>query len=221
MSAPDETLAAPGAPREPQREGRDASWRGARRRWIVGVAALVVAAPYAWSWATYPSDKTPRGAYLRVVTAVNRGRPEQFFAYIEEAAQHACYTIRDYRRQALDHIRSSYPEPQRSEWTTRYQALADAPDGADVFAIYAHERAWLDRLRRDMSGVEGIETAGERATVRTVQGTRYPFRRRPNGIWGSTLFTADLVTEAENAARDLELVERAAADFRRAATRRP
>lgn len=221
MGSPEESAVAPEPSGAPPRESREAPRRSGRRSWILGAVALVVAGPYAWSWVTYPSDKTPRGAYLRVVTAVNRGRPEQFFAYIEEAAQHACYTIRDYRRQALDHIRASYPEPQRSEWTARYRALAEAPDGADVFAIYAHERGWLDRLRRDMSGVEGIEIAGERATVRTVQGTRYPFRRRPNGIWGSTLFTADLVTEAENAARDLKLVEQAAADFRRAATRRP
>lgn len=183
--------------------------------------ALVAVGAYGWVWASYPSDRTPEGAYLRVATAVNRGKPEQFFAYIEEAAQHACYTIRDYRREALEHIRSSYPEPKRTEWIERYRTLAEAPDGADVFAVYARERGWLDRLRRDMSGIERIEVAGERATVQTVQGTRYPFRKRPNGIWGSTLFTAELVTEAENAARDLKLVEQAAADFRRAAARRP
>lgn len=188
--------------------------------WVLAALLLVGAAIYGWTWATYPSDRTPEGAYLRVGTAVNRGRPEDFFAYIEEEAQHACYTIRDYRKRAMAHVAESFPEPERSEWMKRYAALAEAPDGADVFGWYARQRGWLDRLRRDMSGIERVEIAGERATVQTVQGTRYPFRRRPNGIWGTTLFTATLVNEAEKAARDLSLIERAAADYRRAAGRR-
>jgi hypothetical protein len=59
-----------------------------------------------------------------------------------------------------------------------------------------------------------VETRGERATVETARGTRYPFRRRPeNGIWGLTLFTATLAAEAERAARDFALIERAADDY--------
>lgn len=54
---------------------------------------------------------------------------------------------------------------------------------SDVFALYAEREHWLDRLRRDMSGIKKVEVAGERATVETVKGTRYPFRRRDNGIW--------------------------------------
>lgn len=195
--------------------------RSRRGVWTLAAALLAGLAIYGWFWATYPSDRTPEGAYLRVGTAVNRGEPAAFFAYLEEEAQHACYTIRDYRKQALAHVRQSFPEPQRSEWMERYRALAEAPDGADVFGMYARERGWLDRLRRDMSGIERIEVVGERATVQTVQGTRYPFRRRPNGIWGTTLFTAALAQEAEKAARDLSLIEQAAADYRRAAEQRP
>lgn len=194
--------------------------RTRRALWALATVLLVGAAIYGWTWATYPSDRTPEGAYLRVGTAVNRGRPEDFFAYLEEEAQHACYTIREYRKQALAQVAKSFPEPQRAEWMDRYAALAEASDGADVFGWYARERGWLDRLRRDMSGIERVEVVGERATVQTVQGTRYPFRRRPNGIWGTTLFTAVLVSEAEKAARDSRLIEQAAADYRRAAGRR-
>lgn len=188
-------------------------WR--RRRWIVGAVLLGGALAYGWAWLAYPSDRTPEGAYLRIVTAVNRGRPEQFFAYLEEAAQHACYTIRDYRKQALTRVLENYPEPERSEWADRYRTIAEAEDGSDVFGIYARELGWLDRLRRDMSGIERMEVSGERATIQTAQGTRYPFRRRPNGIWGTTLFTATLTAEAEKAARDLQLIEQAADDYRR------
>jgi len=53
--------------------------------------------------------------------------------------------------------------------------------------------------------------------VQTAHGTRYPFRRRDNGIWGLTMFTATLDTEAEKAARDSALIEKAASDYEHAA----
>jgi hypothetical protein len=123
--------------------------------------------------------------------------------------------VRDYRRQARERVRTAYPEPEKARLLREYAAFADAPDGADVFAIYARRFGWLDRLRRDVTAVAKVEVAGERATVETVRGTRYPFRRRDNGIWGLTLFTATLVAEAEKAARDRQLVEKAAADYER------
>lgn len=200
-------------------EPKSGRQKPSRRIWVGAALLLLGVLSYGWVWATYPSDRTPEGAYLRVVSAVNRGKPEEFFAYTEEAAQHACYTIRDYRRKALQLIESSYPEPERAQWLGRYEELANAPDGSDVFAQFVKQRGWLDRLRRDMSGIQRTEVSGERASVETARGTRYPFRRRPNGIWGTTLFTAELTTEAEKAARDLKLIEGAAADYRRAASR--
>ncbi|HWA76955.1 MAG TPA: hypothetical protein VG937_31690 [Polyangiaceae bacterium] len=151
------------------------------------------------------------------MSAVNRGRAEDFFAYIETPAQHAAYSIRDYRRKSRARVLASYPEPERSRLAALYQAEAEAPDGADLFALYARRRGWVNRLRRDLSGIAKVERRGERATIETARGTRYPFRVRPeNGIWGLTLFTADLVAEAERAARDHRLIEQAAADYDRA-----
>lgn len=176
---------------------------------------------YLWAWISYPSDHTVEGAYLRVMSAVNRGRPAEFFAYTETEAQHACYTIKKYRAQARERVLEAYPEPERSQLSKKYAAVAEARDGADVFALYAEREHWLDRLRRDMSGVSKVEISGERATVETVRGTRYPFRRRPNGIWGLTLFTATLVAEAQRAARDFELIDEAAKDYERTGGARP
>ena len=167
----------------------------------------------------YPSDRTPEGAYLRIVAGVNRGRPEAFFPYIEAPAQNACFTIRDYRRSARQRVLSSYPEPERSRIAAEYEAEATAADGSEVFALYAQRRHWLDRLRRDMSGIAAVHIEGARATVETVRGTRYPFRLRENGIWGLTLFTATLVAEANKAARDDSMIKEAAADYERAKKR--
>jgi hypothetical protein len=188
-----------------------------RRCWWIAIGlVLLIAGWFIYARLTFPSDHTPKGAYLRVVMAVNRGDPLAFFAYIDTDAQHACYTIRDYRRDSVGRITASYPEPERTQALNAYQALASAADGADVFAIYAKQKGWLARLRRDLSGVTQVEVSGDRATVQTARGTRYPFRRRDNGIWGLTLFTAALTAEAERAARDAALVKQAAGDYDRA-----
>ena len=189
-----------------------------RRRLLVALVAigLAVAARVVYAYASFPSDRTPQGAYLRVAIAVNRGRPEDFFAYTETRAQHAAYTIRDYRKKARERVLSAYPEPERTRLSQEYAAEATAPDGADIFALYARRYGWMARLRRDLSGIKKIETSGDRATIETAHGTRYPFRRRENGIWGLTLFTPMLDAEAERAARDFSVIEKAAADYARA-----
>jgi hypothetical protein len=190
------------------------------RRLVVTGAALgvvLIGASIAWRRASaFPPDTSPEGAYLRIAVAVAEGRVRDCFAYLEEQAQHAAYSIRDYRKQASDRVSAAYPEPERSRLVEAYRAHATAPDGADVWVDIAHRRGWVGRLRRDLSGAAKVEVAGERATIETARGTRYGFRRRDNGIWGLTLFTADLVAEAERAARDADVVEKAASDYERA-----
>jgi len=185
-------------------------WRAA------GALALLVFASLMWARHSFPSDRTPEGAYLRIVIAVNRGQPKDIFAYTETRAQHACYTIRDYRKKTRDRVLQSFPEPERTRLSLTYAEEADAPDGSDVLAIYAKRNGWMNRLRQDLSGIAKVEIQGERATLQTARGTRYPFRRRENGIWGLTQFTAVLEAEAEKAARDLSLIERSATDYERA-----
>jgi hypothetical protein len=178
----------------------------------------LVAAPagyFAWAWLTFPKDKTPTGAYYRLVKAVNNGDPVQAFPYMETAAQHACFTIRNFRKQGRERVLVAFPEPERTRIAESYAAEAAAADGADVFALYAKRHGWMDRLRRDMSGIQKIEQNGDRATVETVKGTRYPLRRGENGIWGLTWFTAVLVADAEKAARDAGMIDKAAEDYER------
>ena len=120
------------------------------------------------------------------------------------------------RARASKRIAESYPEPQRSEMLAQYKAAASAADGSDLFALLYRERGWARRLRKDLSGIASVEVEGDRASVVTAQGTRYPFRRRDNGIWGLTIFTAELLTDAEKATRDLAVVTAAADDYDRA-----
>jgi hypothetical protein len=190
------------------------------RRPLLVVGGLLVLALGVGTWTmsrqSFPPDATPEGAYARIAYAVAQGRLRDAFPYLETDAQWAAFSVRDMRRKARDRVRASYPPAEGQPLLAAWGAAADAPDGADVFAWMANARGWVARLERDMSGVAHVEIAGERATVVTARGTRYPFRRRDNGIWGLTIFTAELLAEAERAARDLEVVERAAADYDRA-----
>jgi hypothetical protein len=153
---------------------------------------------------------------MRVARSVSQDDPRGFFAYLETEAQWACFTIHDMRAKASQRIKASYPEPQRSSMLAQYKSAAEAADGSDVFALLYRERGWARRLRKDLSGVARVESEGDRASVVTVQGTRYPFRRRDNGIWGLTIFTAELLADAEKATRDLAVVSAAADDYDRA-----
>jgi hypothetical protein len=196
------------------------------RRWplvIVAAAALVLigVGEHVNSRRPFPPETTPDGAYLRVVLAVGDRRPRDAFAYLETEAQWASYTIRDARKKACDRVRTSYPGAEAAPLLAAWSDEANAPDGADVFALLALHRGWLARFQRDLSGAASVDIQGERATVVTGRGTRYSFRRRENGIWGLTIFTAELAAEAERASRDLEVVERAAADYDRAGAPKP
>jgi hypothetical protein len=185
----------------------------------IALSLLVAAGSYAVAHRPFPADSTPEGAYARIALAVADRRVADAFPYLETEAEWASFTVRDARRKATDRVRASYPAAEGAPLLEAWRAEAEAPDGPDAFTVLAARRGWIQRLERDLSGVYRVEIQGERATVVTAHGTRYPFRRRDNGIWGLTIFTAELQAEAERATRDLEVVERAAADYDRAKAR--
>ncbi len=182
------------------------------------VATLLVAGALALrrAHARFPDERTPEGAWARVVLFVGEGRVRDAFPFLEERARWASYSIRDYRAAAAARVASSWPEPERARWLAEHAVEAGAADGADVFAHLADARGWTTRLRRDLSGVAKVEVVGERATIETARGTRWALRRRDNGVWGLSAFTPDLVAEAEKAARDAEVIAGAADDYARA-----
>jgi hypothetical protein len=190
--------------------------RRAKLLFMAGVGLLLLGAFVVHSHLTFPKETAPEGAYARIVIAITKGNPRDCFAYLETQAQWASYTIRDYRTKSAELVTRAYPEPERSALLASYRGQADVPDGADAWLTLAEGRGWIARLRKDLSGMKRVEIAGERATVETARGTRYAFRRRENGIWGLTTFTAELLAEAEKAARDHEMVTKSARDYERA-----
>ncbi len=187
-----------------------------RRVLFVSAIVLALGVAFVLFYKPFPPDKTPDGAYARIAKAVAEQHPRDVFAYLEQDAQDAAFTIRDVRKSACDAIERSYPKgPERDALLASYRAEATAADGPDVFLVVDHERNFIGRLRKDLSGVVSVETAGDRATIITARGTRYSFRKRPNGVWGLTLFTAELLAESERASRDLVVVKAAADDYAR------
>src|SRR5450432_2500231 len=176
---------------------------------VLGLGTGLVVSFVVYSHLTFPDDKTPEGAYARVVLSISEGRPRDCFAYLETKAQWASYTIHDYRAKAAARIAATYPEPEKSDQLAAYRHEAEARDGADIWLWLAESRGFIARLRKDLSGVRQVEIAGERASVETARGTRYAFRRRENGIWGLTTFTGELLAESDKAARDFAMVSRA------------
>jgi len=186
---------------------------------VVGalVAAVVVTALALHFHQPFPPDGTPEGAYARVAKAIAEQRERDVFPYLEQDAQDAAFSIRDMRRAACDAIDKSYPAgAERDALLAEYGPDATTKDGPDEFLLLASRHHFLARLRADLSGIANVERSGERATITTAHGTRYSFRRRPNGMWGLTLFTAEMLADSERAARDLAGVKAAAADYARA-----
>jgi hypothetical protein len=180
---------------------------------VVAIGVVLLGGVVAIAKRPFPPDTVPEGAYARIALAVAQRRPRDAFAYLETEAQWACYTIRDTRKKATLAIAAAYPHGERERMLEAWGPEASAPDGADVFALIAARRGWVERLERDLSGAASVDVQGERATIVTARGTRYPFRRRDNGIWGLTIFTAELLSDAERATRDLAMVEAAAKDY--------
>jgi hypothetical protein len=191
---------------------------GAATKWpVLALAALLTCGAFLGfrvvGKRTFPSDTSPEGAYVRIALAIAERHPRDAFAYLETEAQWASFTVHEMRQKACNLVRATFPADERAKLVGAWQDEADAPDGPDVFAVLARKRGWVGRLERDLSGVSSVEIQGDRATVITARGTRYPFRRRDNGIWGITIFTAELQAEAERASRDAEVVEKAAHDY--------
>jgi hypothetical protein len=181
----------------------------------IGALLLIWAGNRAINRRPFPPDTTPDGAYARIAMCVAERRPSDIFPYLDTEAQWAAFTIRDMRKKACDHVRSSYPRGEGERLLDAWHEEAEAAGGPEVFALLAAHRRWTARLERDLSGPAHVDIEGRRATVVTARGTRYPFRLRDNGIWGLTVFTAELQAEAERASRDLAVVERDAADYDR------
>lgn len=189
------------------------------RRWVLlGLAALVVAlgallAVRAFS--ALPPETAPEGAYVRVAERIARGDERSVFELLDDRAKDACSRLWRARREASNLVDGVYPEPERGRLLELWRPLASGESAADAWDVLSARRGWVSTLRKDLSGVVKVSVEGDSASIETARGARYPFAKRADGTWGLALFTADLVDDAWRAERDLEVIQRAAADYAR------
>lgn len=191
--------------------------RNRRRIVVASLGLLAIAVAAVVFYRPFPPDKTPEGAYARIAKAIAERHPRDVFAYLEQDAQDAAFTIHEMRKASYEAIEKNYPKgAERDGLLAAYGPDARA-DGPEELLLLDARHAFIARLRQDLSGIANVEARGDRATITTARGTRYTFRRRPNGVWGLTLFTAEMLAESERASRDLASVRTAAADYALAA----
>ena len=157
------------------------------------------------SAAEFPPDTQPDGATCASRTTISRARRARSLLP-EDAAQHATFTIRDFRAKAAAR-RDALPEPERSKLMASYHEIASAPDGPSVSDPGA--RARLDRAAaQDLS--ESLRSDRGRARDGRHRARDplllSPARQRHLGL---TMFTAELLVEADAPARDFDVVLRA------------
>jgi hypothetical protein len=196
------------------------------RRWaLLGLAALavgLVALFVVRAFSSLPPETQPEGAYVRVAERISGGEERRVFALLDDRAKDACDRLWKARREASNRVDGAYPEPERTRLLEKYKPVAGAESAEEAWDVLAVRRGWIALLRKDLSGVTKVVVddagGGEAATIETARGARYPFAKRANGTWGLSLFTAELVDDAWRAERDLEVIQKAAADYERVPT---
>ncbi len=164
---------------------------------------------------SYPADTTPEGAYLRMAKHLELGQPQVVFSYLEVAARDATYAMARTRTESLAVVRKNFPADEVLVFTEKYGAIAVGDNGPQAFARYAEARGWVAHLTKGLSPIEHVENDGDLATVVTATGGRYVFHRDPDGRYGLTFFTAELVAQAQQALRDREVILRSGVDYER------
>src|ERR1700749_1302453 len=95
----------------------------ARPRIAAPPGGRVIGAAWKIGWqraGRFPSDPLPEGASQRIAVNITDGKVRDCFAYLEDQAQHAAYSIRDYRKTESDRIAAAYPEPERTRLLDAY-----------------------------------------------------------------------------------------------------
>ncbi len=163
----------------------------------------------------FPPDATPEGAYARIALALSNGRPKDAFAYLETDAQWAGY-LDPRRSETGRRAREGKLPGDRTGSVARGVAQRGGRAGRRRCVRSSGQTPWVDRAARE--GLVGRDSDGNTGRPRDHRNRAKhallvsPTRQRH---LGADPFTAELQAEAERAARDLDVVERAADDYDR------
>lgn len=122
------------------------------------------------------------------------------------------------RRAAAERIRADYPDEEREDALRR---LGDAAEVENAEALFAQRcdsgcRAEIGRAVGAVTAQHETEPPGQIRVV-TTRGELEAYRESDGHWWGLVWHTAELDDERNRANRDLAMVERNAATYRRRA----
>jgi hypothetical protein len=180
-------------------------------QWLVAVALVACSDPP-------PTARTLEGAFERVAGAIDAGDAKRLYWDLELETRWSLMTIHRSQKRILKLVESEYPAEERSRTVGRWRTGSDAADAGTLFAELCAARDCLAPLRAKIGAVQRIERTEDGGVVHTIPGGAYRFKKGRDGRFGLLGFRDQLATLERDVSRDLAVIERTAAEYRRART---
>jgi len=185
-----------------------------RLLWLAAFASAAVAS--ACENAPTPTARTLEGAFQRVAAAIDAGDAKRLYWDLELEARWSLMTIHRSQRRIRSLVETDFPAEERSRAVGRWRTGAEAADAGALFAELCAARDCLKPLREKIGAIERIERTPEGGVVHTIPGGEYRFKKGQDGRFGLVGFQGELSSLERDVSRDLAVIERAAAEYRRA-----
>ncbi len=184
-----------------------------RLRWLAALASAAVASGCD---TPPPTARTLEGAFQRVAAAIDAGDAKRLYWDLELETRWSLMTIHRSQRRIRSLVETDYPAEERSRAVGRWRTGAEAPDAGALFAELCAARDCLRPLREKIGAIDRVERMPEGGVVHTIPGGEYRFKKGQDGRFGLVGFGDELSSLERDVSRDLAVIERAAAEYRRA-----
>lgn len=185
-----------------------------RPRWLAALASAAVA--WGCGNAAPPTARTLEGAFERVAAAIDAGDAKRLYWDLELETRWSLMTIHRSQRRIQALVAADYPSDERSRAVGRWRTGASAADPGVLFAELCAARDCLAPLREKIGAIARVERTADGGVVHTIPGGVYRFKKGQDGRFGLQGFRDELAVLEHDVSRDLAVIERAAAEYRRA-----
>lgn len=151
-----------------------------------------------------------------MASAIDAGDAKRLYWDLELPARWSLMTIHRDQRRIRALVQADYPAEERARAEGRWTTGADARDPGELFAVLCAKRDCLAPLRDKIGAVQRIERTPTGGVVHTIPGGEYRFFKGNDGRYGLVGFRDELTALEREVSRDLEVIERTAAQYRRA-----
>lgn len=162
--------------------------------------------------------RNPEDAYRRLAESLHLGDLEATYDALDRDSRWAWMTVQRCHREAYDIVLSNFPPgDDREAGLRRFEAGALSENAGQFFAAHTGAEA-LRALKARLPDQPVFEGQADSVTVKGRDGQPLPFQRH-DGRWGFAGFQAAALDAQKRATADLEIIQRSATDYERAAQR--